>query len=113
VVARANLELAGIVADRIRVVQGYSEDEAIQDSIADREYGLMIIDGDHSAEGVAVDLALAERVVAAQGIVVIDDYGDSKWAGVKLATTTHLAGPTRFELVGVVATSAFLRARRL
>jgi hypothetical protein len=111
VVARANLQLAGIDADRIRVVQGYSEDPAIQDSIADREYGLMIIDGDHSAEGVAVDLALAERVVAPAGIVVIDDYGDSKWAEVLSATTTHLAGPTRFDLVGVVATSAFLRAR--
>jgi hypothetical protein len=111
VVARANLRLSGVSDHRIRVVHGYSEDPAIQEAVSDREYGLMIIDGDHSAEGVAVDLALAERVVAPQGIVVIDDYGDSKWAGVKLATTAHLAAATRFDLVGVVATSAFLRAR--
>jgi hypothetical protein len=111
VVAQANLQLAGVSPDRVRVVQGYSEDPVIQKSIADREYGVMIIDGDHSAEGVAVDLKLAEEVVAARGIVVIDDYGDSKWAGVKQATTAHLAGETRFDLVGVVATSAFLRAR--
>jgi hypothetical protein len=111
VVARANLQLAGVSNDRIRVVQGYSEDLEIQKAISDREYGVMIIDGDHSAEGVAVDLALAERVVAQRGIVVIDDYGDSKWAGVKQATTEYLTGETRFDLVGVVATSAFLRAR--
>jgi len=111
VVARANLQLAGITDDRIRVVPGYSEDLEIQKSISDREYGVMIIDGDHSAEGVAIDLALAEKVVAAGGIVVIDDYGDRKWAGVEQATTEHLAGETRFDLVGVVATSAFLRAR--
>jgi hypothetical protein len=111
VVARANLQLAGVSGDRVRVVQGYSEDPEIQRSIADREYGVMIIDGDHSAEGVAADLALAETVVAARGIVVIDDYGDSKWAGVKQATTAYLTGETRFDLVGVVATSAFLRAR--
>lgn len=111
VVARANLQLAGVSSDRVRVVQGYSEDPAIQESIADREYGVMIIDGDHSAEGVAVDLKLAEKVMAKRGIVVIDDYGDTKWVGVKQATTAHLAGETRFELVGVVATSAFLRAR--
>jgi len=110
-VARANVRLAGISNDRLRVVQGYSEDPAIQESIADRQYGVMIIDGDHSAEGVGVDLRLAEKVVAPGAIVVIDDYGDNKWAGVKLATTAHLAGATRFELVGVVATSAFLRAR--
>jgi len=111
VVARANLQLAGVSGDRVRVVQGYSEDLEIQKSVSDREYGVMIIDGDHSAEGVAVDLKLAELVVASGGIVVIDDYGDQKWAGVKLATTEHLAGETRFDLVGVVATSAFLRAR--
>jgi hypothetical protein len=111
VVARANLRLAGVSSDRVRVVQGYSGDSAIQESIADRQYGVMIIDGDHSAEGVGIDLKLAEKVVAPGAIVVIDDYGDSKWAGVKLATTAYLAGETRFDLVGVVATSAFLRAR--
>jgi hypothetical protein len=111
VVARANLQLAGVTGDRVRVVQGYSADPAIQESIADRQYGVMIIDGDHSAEGVAADLRLAENVVAERGIVVIDDYGDHKWVGVKQATTEFLATPTRFELVGVVATSAFLRAR--
>jgi hypothetical protein len=111
VVARANLELAGVTGDRIRVVPGYSADPAIQESIADRRYGVMIIDGDHSAEGVSADLKLAEKLVAERGIVVIDDYGDRKWAGVKQATTDYLAGATRLELVGVVATSAFLRAR--
>jgi hypothetical protein len=111
VVARTNLELAGVSGDRVRVMPGYSGDPAIQESIADREYGVMIIDGDHSAKGVAVDLKLAEKLVARRGIVVIDDYGDAKWPGVQQAADAHLAGPTRFDLVGVVATSAFLRAR--
>ena len=72
----------------------------------------MIIDGDHSAEGVAIDLVLAETIVAPDGIVVLDDYGDSNWPGVEQAVEAHLAaGSTRFDLVGAVATSAFLRAR--
>jgi hypothetical protein len=55
---------------------------------------------------------LAERVVAPGGIVVLDDFGDRNWPGVEQATRAHLAAAeTRFELIGVVATSAFLRAR--
>lgn len=115
-VVRANLALAGVDDARLRLVQGFSGDPQIQDLIADRQYGVMIIDGDHSAEGVAADLLLAERVLAPGGIVVLDDYGDRNWPGVERATRAHLngdgsAGRSRFELVGVVATSAFLRAR--
>jgi hypothetical protein len=113
-VVRANLALAGVDDDRMRLVQGFSGDPAVQAEIADRQYGVMIIDGDHSAEGVASDLALAERIVAPGGIVVLDDYGDRNWPGVEQAVRAHLAGVagrTRFELVGVVVTSAFLRAR--
>jgi predicted O-methyltransferase YrrM len=113
-VVRANLALAGVDDDRLRLIQGFSEDPQVQDAIADRQYGVMIIDGDHSADGVAGDLVLAERVVAPGGIVVLDDYGDHNWPGVETAVRAHLeAGPgqTRFDLVGVVSTSAFLRAR--
>lgn len=110
-VVRANLALAGVSDDRLQLIEGLSGDPQVQAQIADRQFGVMIIDGDHSADGVATDLVLAERVVAAGGIVVLDDYGDHNWPGVEQATTAHLAGDTRFDLVGVVATSAFLRAR--
>jgi hypothetical protein len=110
-VVRANLALAGIESNRYRLIQGLSGDQKVQNVIADREYGVMIIDGDHSAEGVMIDLALAEHIVAPGGIVVLDDYGDKNWPGVEQAVSTHLAGPTRFDLLGAVSTSAFLRAR--
>lgn len=113
-VVRANLALAGVEADRMRLVKGFSEDPDVQAAISDRQYGVIIVDGDHSAAGVANDLRLAERIIAPGGIVVLDDYGAHNWPGVEQAVSAHLeAGPehTRFDLVGVVATSAFLRAR--
>jgi Methyltransferase domain len=109
-VVRANLALAGVEPDRYRLIQGFSGDAQVQATISDRDYGVMIIDGDHSAEGVAVDLQLAEKIVAGGGIVVLDDYGDTNWPGVEQAVTAHLSRPTRFTLIGAVATSAFLRA---
>jgi hypothetical protein len=109
-VVRRNLQLAGVPADRVRLFKGLSGDDAIRAAAADRRYGVVVVDGDHSAAGVAADLEYAEQVAAEGAVVVLDDYGDEKWPQVQQAADAHLAGPTRFELIGTVATSAFLRA---
>ncbi|GAB3250761.1 class I SAM-dependent methyltransferase [Kineosporia babensis] len=110
-VVRENLALAGVDPQRLRLIQGFSEDPAVQAQASDRQYGVIVIDGDHSALGVANDLVFAEKIIAPGGIVVLDDFGDKNWPGVQEATERHLAGSTRFEFLGAVATSAFLRAK--
>ncbi len=108
-VVRANLALAD--AD-FRVQRGFSQDADVRAAVSDRRYGVVIVDGDHSREGVRTDLRWAEEVVADGGVVVLDDYGDTAWPGVGEALAEHLAdGGSRLELLGRVATSAFLRAR--
>jgi predicted O-methyltransferase YrrM len=111
-VVRANLAFGGPAGGRTRVVAGLSGDPEIRKEAGDREYGVIIVDGDHSAEGVAADLEWAETIAAPGGIVVLDDYGDPGWLGVQAAADAHLArGDSRFDLLGRVSTSAFLRAR--
>ena len=111
-VVRANLLLGGgRPGAEARIQQGFSGDPEVRAAVADRKYGVIIVDGDHSFEGVAADLEWVEEIVAPGGIVVLDDCGDPNWAGVSEALEKHLAGDTRLELVGQVATSAFLRAR--
>ncbi|GAA1349037.1 class I SAM-dependent methyltransferase [Streptomyces beijiangensis] len=111
-VVRANLLLGGgRPGAEARILQGFSGDAEVRAQAADREYGVIIVDGDHSFEGVAADLEWVEEIVAPGGIVVLDDCGDPSWAGVGEALEKHLAGETRLEKVGQVATSAFLRAR--
>ncbi|GAB3267398.1 class I SAM-dependent methyltransferase [Kineosporia babensis] len=110
-VVRENLSLSGVDPNRMRLVKGFSEDPKIQKKVSDRKYGVIVIDGDHTARGVANDLRFAEKVAAPGAVVVLDDYGDRNWPGVQDAADSYLTGETRFELVGVVATSAFLRAR--
>lgn len=109
-VVRRNLALAGIPETQLRVLKGLSQDPDIRATAADRRYGTIVIDGDHSEAGVARDLSWAEEITADGGIVVLDDYGDSKWPGVQAAADGHLAGATRFSMIGTVATSAYLRA---
>lgn len=105
-----NFALAGVPLEQLRVLKGMSQDDQIRSSAADRRYGTIIVDGDHSADGVSRDLLWAEDVAADGGVVVLDDYGDAKWPGVQTAVDAHLAGPTRFTMIGTVATSAYLRA---
>ncbi|WP_046505984.1 class I SAM-dependent methyltransferase [Streptomyces odonnellii] len=111
-VVRANLALGGRAGAEARVQQGFSGDPKVRSAVSDRKYGVIIVDGDHSAEGVASDLEWVEEIVAPGGIVVLDDFGDRSWPGVQEAAEKHLAsGTSRLELLGRVSTSAFLRAR--
>lgn len=111
-VVRANLALGGVgsVIDA-RIQQGFSGDPEVRAAVSDREYGVIVVDGDHSMDGVRADLEWVEQIVAPGGIVVLDDYGDKAWPGVQDALDKHLAsGASRLSLLGRVATSAFLRA---
>ncbi|WP_328887460.1 class I SAM-dependent methyltransferase [Streptomyces sp. NBC_00316] len=111
-VVRANLALcAGGSAREARIRQGLSSDPEVRKAVSDRAYGVIIVDGDHSQEGVAADLDWVERIVAPGGIVVLDDYGDASWPGVQEALDKHLAdGSSRLRMLGRVSTSAYLRA---
>jgi len=111
-VVRANLALGGVGSViEARIQQGFSGDPEVRDIVSDREYGVIIVDGDHSMDGVAEDLVWVEQIVAPGGIVVLDDYGDKAWPGVQDALDKHLAsGSSRLTMLGRVSTSAFLRA---
>ncbi|MEU4491882.1 class I SAM-dependent methyltransferase [Streptomyces sp. NPDC023998] len=111
-VVRANLALGGVgsVIDA-RIQQGFSGDPEVRAAVSDREYGVIVVDGDHSMDGVRSDLEWVEQIVAPGGIVVLDDYGDKAWPGVQDALDKHLAsGTSRLSLLGRVSTSAYLRA---
>jgi hypothetical protein len=107
---RTNLSLAGAAGLAARVQRGFSTDPEVRVAVSDRRYGSIIVDGDHSYDGVAADLKWVEEIVAPSGVVVLDDYGDPKWPGVQAALDEHLTGDTRFTLLGRVATSGYLRA---
>ena len=109
-VVRANLALGGAAGERARIRVGFSGDPEVRAAVSDREYGVVVVDGDHGAKGVREDLEWAEEIVAPGAIVVLDDYGDKKWPGVQEGADAHLAAGSRFEMLGRAATSAFLRA---
>ena len=108
-VARHNFAACGLGADEVRVVRGYSADPEVRATVADRDYAVVVVDGDHSAAGVYADLWWVQDLVAPGGVVVMDDWGDPGWPGVAAAGRRYLADGGRLRLLGRVATSAYLR----
>jgi hypothetical protein len=107
---RTNLALAGPAGTAARIRQGFSEDPDTRAAVSDRSYGVIVVDGDHSAKGVRQDLQWAEEIAAPGAIVVLDDYGDPGWPGIKEAMDDHLREDTRLTYLGKAAHSAYLRA---
>lgn len=108
-VVRTNLHLAGVGDDDYRLIQGYSTDPDTRAAAADRRYGVIIVDGDHSEEGVYEDVCWAAEICEPAAIVVLDDYGDRNWEGVKAGYERAAAQGLPFALLGSVSTSAYLR----
>ncbi|MFH9571079.1 class I SAM-dependent methyltransferase [Streptomyces sp. NPDC017454] len=107
---RTNLGLAGPAGAAARIQQGFSEAPETRAAVSDRRYGVIVVDGDHSAKGVAQDLEWVEEIAAPGAIVVLDDFGDPHWPGIKDALDDHLKGDTRLTYLGKAAHSAYLRA---
>lgn len=109
-VAEHNLHHSGLAEDDLQVVVGYSTDEAVRAQVAEQQYAVIIVDGDHSEDGVYADLWWVQDIVSPGGIVVMDDFGDPGWLGVERAARRYLDDGGRLELLGTVSTSAYLRA---
>jgi len=111
-IALHNLFTCGLCADEVRLIQGLSTDPHIRQQAADRQYAVVVIDGDHSAEGVLADLWWVETICLPGAVVIMDDYGDRRWRGVETAVGAYHADGGLLELVGTASTSAYLRMRQ-
>jgi len=108
-VARDNFATCGLTSDEVRVIRGYSTDQQVRAVAADDRYAVIVIDGDHSAEGVLADLQWVETIARPGAVVVMDDYGDPMWSGVEMAVQQFLSAGGRLELLGTASSSAYLR----
>lgn len=108
-IARRNFAALGVRADEVRLVCGYSTDPQVRGRVAEQSYGVVVVDGDHSASGVYRDLWWVQDVVVPGGIVVMDDWGDPAWSGVEVAGRRYLTDGGRLEFLGRAATSAYFR----
>ena len=114
-VTRSNLErnvrLFGVGEQHLRIIEGLSTDDAVLTATSDREYDVMIYDGDHSYEGIRQDHERYSGLVRTGGFLVIDDYGTDLWPDVTRYTDDVIASDERFEFVGAGSRTAVYRRR--
>lgn len=72
-------------------------------------FDFLLIDGDHSFDGVKLDFELYLPKVRAGGTVIFDDYGDPTWPDVKKYVDEHVAITPAVEEIAVGCMSAAYR----
>jgi glycosyltransferase involved in cell wall biosynthesis len=78
-----NLAALGVPDERWRLIKRLSTDEEAVKLAGERCYDMVIIDGDHSVDGVARDFELYGPMVKPGGILVFDDYDTEDWPSIK------------------------------
>lgn len=99
-----------IPADRIRFIQHLSTDEEAVSMASEHVYNCMLIDGDHSYEGVKYDFEYFSGMLCSGGYLMVDDYEATEWPDVTRYVDETIKKDPRFEFVGSQWRTAVFRA---
>jgi len=78
-----NLAALGVDESHYRIIQGLSTDPDALEMASDRQYDFVLIDGDHSLQGVSNDFELYGDAVKPGGLLIFDDYETEDWPAIK------------------------------
>lgn len=95
-----NLRLSGIPKSGFKILQGLSQDQKILDSVSNNKYDYILIDGDHSYEGVKRDFDLYIDKIKKNGLVLFDDYDTPEWPEIKNYVDKEILIRKDIQLVG-------------
>lgn len=80
---RNNLRLLEVPDDDWRLIKKLSTDPEAYTAASDRSYDMLIIDGDHTLEGVTRDFEIFSDLVRPGGLLIFDDYDTEDWPDIK------------------------------
>lgn len=105
-----NLARATIPREDVTVLAGFSTDDAVRERAREAgPYDVILIDGDHSYDGVKADFERYAEMLSPGGVLIVDDYGSKDWPEVTRFVDEVVVGDDRFERVGVLSRTAIFR----
>lgn len=105
-----NLTRASIPPQDATILEGFSTDDAVLDSARQSgPYDVIVIDGDHSYEGVQSDFQRYADLVRPGGILIVDDYGSKDWPEVTRFVDSVVNADERFERLGIYSRTALFK----
>lgn len=107
----SNIEQFGYSRNWIEVKKGFSTDEQIINSLKKYHILSLLIDGDHSYQGVKKDWLTYSPLVVPGGYVLIDDYNSHDWPEVSAFVNKEILSTLlgRWEVVLVFGSSIILK----
>lgn len=79
---RRNMSGFPLDAEAWRIIQLTNREARVEGSVADRSYGLVVIDGDHSFDEIQYDFEEYRALMTRGCYVIFDDYGSEHWPDV-------------------------------
>lgn len=105
-----NFARAAIRNEDVFVLEGFSTDDRLLEEAKELgPYDVIVIDGDHSYQGVEADFVRYADLVKAGGILIVDDYGSDDWPDVTKFVDAVVVSDDRFEQVGTLSRTAIFR----
>ncbi|MEJ2125842.1 MAG: class I SAM-dependent methyltransferase, partial [Alphaproteobacteria bacterium] len=107
-----NMRLANVPDSDYCVIKQYSTKPEALASAKELSINLLIIDGDHSYEGIKYDFDNYFPLLQPGGYVIFDDYNAKEWPGVQKFIDEDVKKTTDFEYIGSISRTAVGRKRR-
>lgn len=110
-VLKQNLKRALCDMRQVTILKGLSEDAEILAEASRHRYNYLLIDGDHSYDGVRRDFENYAPLVTPGGIVAIDDYGAPEWPEVTAYADRFLMDLPEYDVLSKQHRTLILRKR--
>ncbi|MCA9273828.1 MAG: class I SAM-dependent methyltransferase [Phycisphaerales bacterium] len=105
-----NLTRATIRSDDVEILEGFSTDDKIMHAAQSQgPYDVLVIDGDHTYDGVKADFERYADMVSPGGVLIVDDYGSDDWPDVTKYVDDIVKSDKRFEQVGTLSRTAIFK----
>ncbi|WP_353571001.1 class I SAM-dependent methyltransferase [Candidatus Albibeggiatoa sp. nov. BB20] len=108
---RRNMQSANIPTDSYTLIQRYSTDEEAITQASQEKITLLIIDGDHTYEGIKFDYQNYLPLLQPNGLLIVDDYNAKEWPGVQEYVDQVIKRDDTCEFIGSFSRTAIFRKK--
>jgi len=109
---RHNWSRAPIPEENYTIIKHLSTDTAAIEEACQREYDVLIIDGNHSFDGVKFDFEHYGPMVRQGGYILFDDYDVEEWPDIKRYVDTEVVEHRTLHRIGAAFRTAVFQVRR-
>jgi cephalosporin hydroxylase len=104
-----NMKLANVPDSDFAIIKRYSTDPHALQEAGNHTFNVLVIDGDHSYEGVKFDFENYFPLLEKGGYVILDDYNAKEWPGVQQFVDEDLKKHANFQYLGAFSRTAIGR----